>query len=27
MMAELMERLRACSRFEPGLKAAQHGWL
>jgi DNA-binding CsgD family transcriptional regulator/sugar-specific transcriptional regulator TrmB len=26
-MAELMERLGARSRFEAGLKAAQHGWL
>lgn len=27
IMAELMERLGARSRFEAGLKAAQHGWL
>ncbi len=27
MMAELMERLEARSRFEAGLKAAQRGWL
>ena len=27
MMAELMERLGARSRFEAGLKAAQQGWL
>ena len=27
MMAELMERLGARSRFEAGLKAAQRGWL
>ncbi|MDQ2897705.1 MAG: helix-turn-helix transcriptional regulator [Actinomycetota bacterium] len=27
MMAELMERLGARSRFEAGLKAARHGWL
>lgn len=27
MMAELMERLGASSRFEAGLKAAQNGWL
>jgi DNA-binding CsgD family transcriptional regulator len=27
MMAELMERLDARSRFEAGLKAAQRGWL
>ncbi|WP_404953874.1 LuxR C-terminal-related transcriptional regulator [Streptomyces sp. 147326] len=26
-MAALMERLDASSRFEAGLKAAQHGWL
>ncbi|MEV7729543.1 LuxR C-terminal-related transcriptional regulator [Streptomyces sp. NPDC087917] len=26
-MAALMERLNASSRFEAGLKAAQHGWL
>ncbi|MEV7187448.1 LuxR C-terminal-related transcriptional regulator [Kitasatospora sp. NPDC093102] len=26
-MAALMERLGASSRFEAGLKAAQHGWL
>lgn len=26
-MAALMERLGATSRFEAGLKAAQHGWL
>ncbi|WP_392893083.1 LuxR C-terminal-related transcriptional regulator [Streptomyces sp. LN699] len=26
-MAGLMERLHATSRFEAGLKAAQHGWL
>jgi hypothetical protein len=26
-MAALMERLGAASRFEAGLKAAQHGWL
>ncbi|MFF0151907.1 LuxR C-terminal-related transcriptional regulator [Micromonospora sp. NPDC005203] len=27
MMADLMERLQARSRFEAGLKAAQRGWL
>lgn len=27
MMAELMERLGASSRFEAGLKAAQRGWI
>jgi DNA-binding NarL/FixJ family response regulator len=27
MMADLMERLNARSRFEAGLKAAQRGWL
>jgi len=27
MMADLMERLEARSRFEAGLKAAQRGWL
>jgi DNA-binding CsgD family transcriptional regulator/sugar-specific transcriptional regulator TrmB len=27
MMAELMERLRARSRFEAGLRTAQRGWL
>ena len=27
MMADLMERLEACSRFEAGLKAARCGWL
>jgi DNA-binding NarL/FixJ family response regulator len=27
MMADLMERLHACSRFEAGMKAAQRGWL
>jgi sugar-specific transcriptional regulator TrmB/DNA-binding CsgD family transcriptional regulator len=27
MMAGLMERLEACSRFEAGLKAARRGWL
>jgi DNA-binding NarL/FixJ family response regulator len=27
MMAELMERLGARSRFEAGLRAAQRGWL
>ncbi|MEV0262447.1 LuxR C-terminal-related transcriptional regulator [Streptomyces sp. NPDC050617] len=27
MMASLMERLGARSRFEAGVKAAQHGWL
>lgn len=27
MMAAIMERLGAASRFEAGLKAAQHGWL
>ncbi|RZU51359.1 regulatory LuxR family protein [Krasilnikovia cinnamomea] len=27
MMADLMERLHARSRFEAGLKAAQRGWL
>ncbi|MFK0238890.1 helix-turn-helix transcriptional regulator [Streptomyces vinaceus] len=26
-MSALMERLHATSRFEAGLKAAQHGWL
>ncbi len=27
MMASIMERLGARSRFEAGVKAAQHGWL
>ncbi|MFD7735615.1 response regulator transcription factor [Kitasatospora phosalacinea] len=26
-MASIMERLNASSRFEAGIKAAQHGWL